>query len=101
MPESKFSRLPLSTSGEQECALTGQALLQTPFLNKGSAFTKEEREAFGLNGLLPSRINTLKNQVERAYDQYRTHRTPLGRNIYMTSLNDQNEVVRKAVVQTV
>jgi len=93
MSGSKFSNLPLSTSGPQECALTEQVLLETPLFNKGSAFTKEERETFGLTGLLPSRINTLEEQVNRAYEQYQTHRTPLGKNTFMTSLKDQNEVL--------
>lgn len=99
MPNSKFSHLLLSTSGQLECALTGQALLQTPFFNKGSAFPNEEREAFGLTGLLPSRINTLEDQVKRAYEQYRTHHTPLGKNTFMTSLKDQNEVLYYRLIQ--
>ena len=66
----------------------------THFLSQqGSAFSREERDAFGLNGLLPANINTLEQQVERAYDQYRARRTPLGKNTFMTSLKDQNEVL--------
>ncbi len=99
MPETKFSSLSLSTSGPQECALSGVALLQNPYLNKGSAFSKEEREAFGLTGFLPVRINTLEDQAKRAYDQYLSHRTPLGQNTFLTSLKEQNEVLFYRLVQ--
>lgn len=95
----KYGHLPLSTSGPQECALTGSSLLQTPYLNKGSAFPKEEREEFGLAGLLPSRVNTLDEQVRRAYDQYNTRRTALGKNIFMTSMKEQNEVLYYRLIQ--
>ena len=99
MPLTNFSRLPLSTSGPYECALTGNALLQNPYFNKGSAFSKEERKTFNLNGLLPHRINTLDEQVKRAYQQYSTRRTPLGKNTFMTSLKAQNEVLFYRLVQ--
>jgi malate dehydrogenase (oxaloacetate-decarboxylating) len=99
MLKSKFCHLALSTSGPQKCALTGVALLQNPYFNKGSAFSKEERDAFGLGGLLPVKINTLDDQVKRAYDQYRARRTPLGRNTFMTSLKDQNEVLYYRLIQ--
>lgn len=93
MAKGKFSHLPLSTSGPQDCALTGSALIQTPYLNKGMGFSNEERNEFGLVGLLPTRVNKLDEQVKRAYDQYKTRRTPLGKNIFMTSMKEQNEVL--------
>ena len=43
--------------------------------------------------LIPSRINTLEEQTSRAYEQYLTHRTPLGRNVFMTSMKEQNTVL--------
>lgn len=97
---SRFPHVPLSTSGPQDCALEGSLLLQTPYLNKGSAFTAEERQEFGLIGLLPTRINTLEEQVKRAYDQYNTRRTALGKNIFMTSMKEQNEVLYYKLIQT-
>lgn len=100
MSSRKYSHLPLSTSGQQECALVGMSLLQTPFFNKGSAFSKEERQDFGLEGLLPSQINSLEEQVERAYDQYRTQHTPLGKNTFMTSLKDQNDILYYRLIQS-
>ena len=99
MADSKFSHLPLSTSGPQKCALTGSALLRNPYLNKGSAFTENERVEFKLNGLLPKQSNSLQEQVTRAYDQYNTHRTPLGKNAFMTGMKAQNEVLYYRLIQ--
>jgi len=48
----------------------GPSLLETPLLNKGSAFTAEERAAFNLAGLLPPRYETIDEQVKRCYLQY-------------------------------
>src|ERR1700687_94165 len=71
----------------------GMAVLTTPLLNKGSAFTSEEREALGLNGLLPPVISTLESQVTSAYHQYQRLPDALGKNIYLTALHDRNEVL--------
>ena len=90
---SKFGDLPLSTSGPLECALTGTALLNHPYFNKGSAFTKEERRDFELTGLLPPGIQTLEQQVRRAYEQYSERATDLAKNIFLTSMKEQNEVL--------
>ncbi len=69
------------------------AVLTTPLLNKGSAFTGHEREALGLDGLLPPVISTLESQVVSAYVQYQRLPDALGKNIYMTALHDRNEVL--------
>jgi len=69
------------------------AVLTTPLLNKGSAFTFEEREALGLTGLLPPVISTLEAQVASAYTQYQRLPDSLSRNIYLTALHDRNEVL--------
>lgn len=50
--------------------LKGKEILSNPFLNKGVAFTKEEREDLGLDGLLPPQVLTLDEQVNRVYEQY-------------------------------
>ncbi|KAI1618350.1 hypothetical protein EDD37DRAFT_587798 [Exophiala viscosa] len=99
MSSSKLTNSRLSTSGPQGCALMGKALLQTPYFNKGMAFTKEERDVFQLNSLLPARVNTLEEQTRRAYEQYQARRTPLGKNTFMTSLKDQNEVLYYRLIQ--
>ena len=61
----------------------GPSLLETPLLNKGSAFTARERTAFNLTGLLPPRYETIEEQVERAYMQYSSFDEPLNKHIYL------------------
>src|SRR5580692_3485852 len=71
----------------------GLAVLNSPLLNKGSAFTAEERVALGLGGLLPPDISTLASQVKHAYIQYERLLDPLSKNLYLTALHDRNEVL--------
>lgn len=71
----------------------GRELLEQPLLNKGTAFTQEERKSLGLVGLLPSEVLTLDGQARRAYAQYRDQPTDLHKNIYLSSLQDRNEVL--------
>ncbi|VBB71321.1 Putative mitochondrial NAD-dependent malic enzyme precursor [Podospora comata] len=92
-PSSKFESLPLSISGPLECALKGTVLLTHPYFNKGSAFTHEERRDFELAGLLPPSIQTLEQQVQRAYEQYSAHPDDLSKNTFLTSMKEQNEVL--------
>ena len=47
-------------------------ILNNPFLNKGTAFTQEERKELGLIGLLPPHVQTIEEQAEQAYLQYVT-----------------------------
>lgn len=89
----KYGHLPLSTSGPEPCALTGVGLLTSPYHNKGSAFSAEERETFNLHGLLPTNVQTLDEQVERAYQQYSSRHDDLAKNTFMTSMKEQNEVL--------
>jgi malate dehydrogenase (oxaloacetate-decarboxylating) len=69
------------------------AVLTSPLINKGSAFTAEERKALGLTGLLPPAISTLEAQAKRAYIQYQRLPDRLSKNIYLTALHDRNEVL--------
>lgn len=71
----------------------GPSLLETPLLNKGSAFSREERIAFNLTGLLPPRYETIEEQVRRAYMQYSTFDTPMNKHIYLRAIQDNNETV--------
>ncbi len=98
----KLRVLPLRTSTEEPLRLAGALLethargldlLNTPALNKGTAFTAGERNCLGLNGLLPSVISTLESQAEWAYIQYQKLADPVSRNIYLTTLHDRNEVL--------
>jgi malate dehydrogenase (oxaloacetate-decarboxylating) len=68
-------------------------VLTTPRLNKGTAFTLDERESLGLMGLLPSVVSTLETQVAGAYTQYQRLPDALSKNIYLTALHDRNEVL--------
>lgn len=71
----------------------GMDLLDTPLLNKGTAFTEEERTQFGLHGLLPPHVETLEEQVVRAYEAYQRKDDDLERHIYLRALQDNNEVL--------
>ena len=68
-------------------------LLDTPLLNKGTAFTEEERSKFGLHGLLPPHIEELTEQVLRAYEAYQREDNDVERHIYLRALQDTNEVL--------
>lgn len=76
-----------------ETSLTGNDLLSSSKLNKGCGFTHEERETFGLTGLLPSQVETLDQQVARMYVQYHEHHSNLGKNIYLNVLHDYNQTL--------
>lgn len=76
-----------------ETDLHGKALLVTYLLNKGTAFTYEERCALGLLGKLPAKIETLDEQIVRAYHQYKKYRSDLQKHIYLNNLHDKNEVL--------
>ncbi|WP_414829529.1 NAD-dependent malic enzyme [Alteromonas sp. H39] len=78
---------------------SGPSLLETPLLNKGSAFTARERTAFNLTGLLPPRYETIEEQVERAYMQYSTFDDALNKHIYLRAIQDNNETLFYRLVQ--
>ncbi|KAI1431764.1 malic enzyme [Xylaria sp. CBS 124048] len=97
--KTKFSHLPLSTRGPLECAVTGSVLLNTPYFNHGSAHTASERHEFNLTGLLPESIQTLEQQVKRAYQQYTSRPDNLAKNTFLTSLKEQNAVLYYRLLQ--
>ncbi|MEN9585767.1 MAG: hypothetical protein RLZZ616_2773, partial [Pseudomonadota bacterium] len=71
----------------------GPALLETPLLNKGSAFTSEERSNFNLEGLLPQNIETIEEQAERAYRQFMAFGNDMNKHIYLRNIQDTNETL--------
>ena len=71
----------------------GPALLETPLLNKGSAFSIEERVFFNLEGLLPEAIETIAEQAERAYQQYQKFDNDMDKHIYLRNIQDTNETL--------
>lgn len=76
-----------------ETSITGRHLLSTPQLNKGTAFTHDERRVFGLQGTLPNRVETLDEQVKRAYIQFSAYSSRLQQNIYLLNLHDKNQIL--------
>jgi malate dehydrogenase (oxaloacetate-decarboxylating) len=71
----------------------GLEVLRDPLLNKGTAFTEEERAELGLDSLIPPAVETLDEQARRAYAQYRAQPDDLRKNVYLTALHDRNEVL--------
>src|SRR5215471_8450051 len=71
----------------------GRALLADPLTNKGTAFSLEERQRLGLEGLVPPAVSTMTQQLERAYENFTAKSTDLERYIYLASLHDRNETL--------
>jgi malate dehydrogenase (oxaloacetate-decarboxylating) len=71
----------------------GNEVLATPMINRGTAFTREERETLGLTGLLPDRVSTIDGQLRRVYAQYLRQPDDLAKNVYLANLRDRNEVL--------
>ncbi|WP_455818288.1 NAD-dependent malic enzyme [Pseudomonas cerasi] len=72
---------------------TGSILLENPLLNKGLAFTQEERNAFNLNGLLPDQVETIKEQTERAWAQFCHFKRDISKHVYLRNIQDTNETL--------
>ncbi|HAR1235240.1 TPA: NAD-dependent malic enzyme, partial [Enterococcus faecium] len=68
-------------------------LLNNPFLNKGTAFTKEERAKYGITGMLPSTVQTLEQQSVQAYGQYLSKQTDLEKRIFLMNLFNTNRTL--------
>lgn len=73
--------------------LRGRQLIHEPLLNKGSAFTREEREALGLEGLMPHGIMTIEQQLARSYRNLTRYSDPLQKYVFLGSLQDRNETL--------
>ncbi|MGO2349769.1 NAD-dependent malic enzyme [Pseudoalteromonas nigrifaciens] len=78
---------------------SGPGLLETPLLNKGSAFSQKERENFNIAGLLPPRYETIEEQVERCYQQYSSFTDNLNKHIYLRAIQDNNETLYYRLVR--
>src|SRR5476651_2238162 len=72
---------------------TGSLLLENPLLNKGSAFSREERLALNLNGLLPNQVETISEQTDRAYSQFSDFKRDISKHIYLRNIQDTNETL--------
>ena len=71
----------------------GLALLREPLLNKGTAFTHAEREAFDLFGLLPCNVENIDSQLARCRDAFSAKQTSLEKHIYLRALQDRSEIL--------
>ena len=82
-------------TGEEivEVSLTGQLLLDNSLLNKGSAFTDDERREFKLLGLLPPHVSSVEEQLIRNYANFKRKETDLERYVFLVSLQDRNETL--------
>ncbi len=79
--------------------LKGKALLFHPLLNKGTAFTKSEREAFDLVGKLPEKVETMDEQIKRVHRQLARFDNQEARSIYLHVLFNTNEILFYAYVK--
>ncbi len=72
---------------------SGEVILRDPLLNKGTAFTREERNLLDLNGLLPPHIENLEEQVVRCYEAFCEKDSDIQKHIYLRALQDNNETL--------
>lgn len=82
-------------TGERYIAVfkRGQALKDDPILNKGTCFTLEERDRFGLRGILPAAVSSARDQEARVYENYRGAADDVARYVFLAGLQDRNEVL--------
>ena len=73
--------------------VTGPQILTNPLLNKGTAFSERERDTLGLRGLLPPRVFTLEEQLARTLNSVRRKQDNIEKYIYLTNLQNRNEVL--------
>ncbi|VAX22095.1 NAD-dependent malic enzyme [hydrothermal vent metagenome] len=78
---------------------SGADILHNPFLNKGTAFSKEEREELGLRGLLPPHVSTMDEQLHRVYENYSLKSNNIEKYIFLRALQDRNETLFYALVE--
>lgn len=77
---------------------TAQEILNDPFINKGTAFTLEERKALNLVGLLPTAVQTLEEQTEQTYKEYQKKVSDLEKRIYLMTLFNTNRTLFYALM---
>jgi len=81
-----------------ETFIKGSLLLRQEAINKGTAFTEQERHDLNLHGLLPTNINTLEQQLKRVYRSFQRENSPLAKYQYLRSLQDRSEILFYALV---
>jgi malate dehydrogenase (oxaloacetate-decarboxylating) len=93
MPERPYDLVSTPEGVAARVRLRGSAVLVSPLLNRGTAFSLAEREALGLTGLLPEGVSTIEGQLRRVYGQYQRQPDDLAKNLYLAGLRDRNEVL--------
>ena len=93
VPESPYQLIFTSAGVQARINTRGSAVLASPTINRGTAFTLEERDALGLTGLLPTGVSTLESQLRRVYAQYSEQANDLRKWVYLANLRDRNEVL--------
>ncbi|MFB5675001.1 NAD-dependent malic enzyme [Paenibacillus terreus] len=83
----------LDHEGAVKTPLRGKDVLSNPLLNKGVAFTEEERRDLNLNGILPPTVLSIEEQVSRAYEQLKNEPNHLRKNIMLSDLYNRNVVL--------
>jgi malate dehydrogenase (oxaloacetate-decarboxylating) len=93
MYEGPYDLVPTPDGYVARVRARGNGVLTSAFLNRGTAFTKAERSALGLTGLLPTGMSTMEGQLRRVYAQYSRQTSDLQKNVYLANLRDRNEVL--------
>jgi malate dehydrogenase (oxaloacetate-decarboxylating) len=93
MPEGSYDLVRTPEGWTARISARGAAVLAVPAINRGTAFTAEERHELGLTGLLPSGVSTLDRQLRRTYAQYSHQGDDLAKWVYLTNLHNRNEVL--------
>lgn len=84
-----------TVDGEEtvQIAVRGRQVLARPMLNFGPGYTRQQRTALGLTGLLPPAVNTMNEQLKRVYHQFQRQPDNLSKYVYLNGLQDLNEIL--------
>ena len=93
MTEGAYELVPTPGGVLARVAARGSAVLASPAINRGTAFTHDQRRELGLVGLLPTGVTTIDGQLRRTYQQYSAQSSDLRKWVYLANLRDRNEVL--------
>src|SRR5689334_3011227 len=93
MPEGSYDLVKTPDGWTARITARGAAVLASPMINQGTAFTLEQRRELGLTGLLPAGVSTLDGQLRRTYAQYSRQGSDLAKWVYLTNLRSRNDVL--------
>src|ERR1700733_13309759 len=94
----EMNEQPTAIEETLQVSLSGFDLINSPRLNKGTAFTDHERDIFDLHGLLPPHVGTLDEQVDRRMQALDQQSTPFNKYAFLRDLQDTNETLFYALV---